>query len=164
MENTNAQSETSVGCVTHRSHLRHAGAGRHPSRHVVTDTNGRVMSTMHRDEGDSCIRAPRVGAFATEPWTVRRLASPTRVIDPPALRRNKETRRADGISRQPVFFCRVKQFAFDADMPLLQFVNARRRRLTPNLMEPLCIAPTCQSSDASFAWLVEVRASRRRAI
>ena len=40
------------------------------SRHVVTDTNGRVMSTMHRDEGDSCIRAPRVGAFATEPWTV----------------------------------------------------------------------------------------------
>jgi hypothetical protein len=39
------------------------------SRHVVTDTNDRVMSTMHR-EGDSCIRAPRVGAFATEPWTV----------------------------------------------------------------------------------------------
>jgi hypothetical protein len=35
------------------------------SRHVVTDTNGRVMSTMQRDEGDSCIRAPRVGAFAT---------------------------------------------------------------------------------------------------
>jgi hypothetical protein len=40
------------------------------SRHVVTDTNGRVMSTMHRDQGDSCIRAPRVGAFATDPWTV----------------------------------------------------------------------------------------------
>ncbi|HEY3145730.1 MAG TPA: hypothetical protein VGJ75_05235 [Dongiaceae bacterium] len=39
------------------------------SRHVVTDTNGRVMSAVHR-EGDSCIRAPRVGAFATEPWTV----------------------------------------------------------------------------------------------
>ena len=39
-------------------------------RHVVTDTNGRVMSTMHRGEGDSCIRAPRVGAFASEPWTV----------------------------------------------------------------------------------------------
>ena len=38
-------------------------------RHVVTDTNGRVMSTTQRDEGDSCIRAPRVGAFATEPWT-----------------------------------------------------------------------------------------------
>ena len=37
------------------------------ARHVVAD--GRVMSTMHRDEGDSCIRAPRVGAFATEPWT-----------------------------------------------------------------------------------------------
>jgi hypothetical protein len=40
------------------------------SRHVVTDTNGHVMSTMHRGEGDSCIRAPRVGAFASEPWTV----------------------------------------------------------------------------------------------
>jgi len=40
------------------------------SRHVVTDTNGRVMSTMHRDQGDSCIRAPRVGAFATAPWSV----------------------------------------------------------------------------------------------
>ena len=41
----------------------------HTSRHVVTDTQGRVMSTMQRDEGDSCVRAPRVGAFATEPWT-----------------------------------------------------------------------------------------------
>jgi hypothetical protein len=42
------------------------------SRHVVTDTDtdGRVMSTTQRDVGDSCIRAPRVGAFATEPWTV----------------------------------------------------------------------------------------------
>jgi hypothetical protein len=40
------------------------------SRHVVTDTDGRVMSTMHRDQGDSCVRAPRVGAFATAPWTV----------------------------------------------------------------------------------------------
>ena len=55
--------------VTHRSHLRHSGAGRHLAacRHR---TNGRVMSTTHRDEGDSCIRAPRVGAFATDPWTV----------------------------------------------------------------------------------------------
>ena len=55
--------------VTHRSHLRHSGAGRQTSRHVVTDANGRVMSTTQRDEGDSCIRAPRVGAFATDPWT-----------------------------------------------------------------------------------------------
>ncbi|WP_108513389.1 hypothetical protein [Bradyrhizobium algeriense] len=39
------------------------------SRHVVTDSDGRVMSTMHRGEGDSCIRAPRVGAYASEPWT-----------------------------------------------------------------------------------------------
>ena len=40
------------------------------SRHVVTDANGRVMSTMQGGQGDSCIRAPRVGAFASEPWTV----------------------------------------------------------------------------------------------
>ncbi|MEH2499668.1 hypothetical protein V1294_006147 [Bradyrhizobium sp. AZCC 1678] len=40
------------------------------SRHVVTDSDGRMMSTMHRGEGDSCIRAPRVGAYASEPWTV----------------------------------------------------------------------------------------------
>ena len=39
------------------------------SRHVVTDADGRVISTVHRDQGDSCVRAPRVGAFATEPWT-----------------------------------------------------------------------------------------------
>jgi hypothetical protein len=44
-------------------------AATHTSRHVVTDDNGRVMSTMHRGEGDSCVRAPRVGAFATAPWT-----------------------------------------------------------------------------------------------
>ncbi len=44
-------------------------AAGHASRHLVTDANGRVMSTMPRYEGDSCIRAPRVGAFATEPWT-----------------------------------------------------------------------------------------------
>jgi len=44
-------------------------AAGHTSRHLVTDAHGRVMSTMPRYEGDSCIRAPRVGAFATEPWT-----------------------------------------------------------------------------------------------
>jgi hypothetical protein len=27
------------------------------------------MSTTQPYEGDSCLRAPRVGAFATEPWT-----------------------------------------------------------------------------------------------
>ena len=40
------------------------------SRHVVTDTNGRVMSTMQGGQGDSCIRAPRIGAYASDPWTV----------------------------------------------------------------------------------------------
>jgi len=40
------------------------------SRHVVTDANGRVMSTMQGGQGDSCIRAPRIGAYASDPWTV----------------------------------------------------------------------------------------------
>jgi hypothetical protein len=44
-------------------------AAGHTSRHLVSDAHGRVTSTTQRDEGDSCIRAPRVGAFATEPWT-----------------------------------------------------------------------------------------------
>ena len=44
-------------------------AAGHTSRHLVADAHGRVMSMTQRDEGDSCIRAPRVGAFATEPWT-----------------------------------------------------------------------------------------------
>ena len=44
-------------------------AAGHTSRHVATDTHGRAMSATQRDEGDSCIRAPHVGAFATEPWT-----------------------------------------------------------------------------------------------
>jgi hypothetical protein len=26
------------------------------SRHVVTDTNGRLVSTMQRDQGDGCVR------------------------------------------------------------------------------------------------------------
>ena len=42
-------------------------AAGHASRHVVSDRGG--MYTTQRYEGDSCIRAPRVGAFATEPWT-----------------------------------------------------------------------------------------------
>jgi hypothetical protein len=41
-------------------------AATHAARRDVTD--GRMMSTMHRD-GGSCVHAPRVGAFATEPWT-----------------------------------------------------------------------------------------------
>jgi hypothetical protein len=36
---------------------------------TAATAHGRVTSTTQRDEGDSCIRAPRVGAFATEPWT-----------------------------------------------------------------------------------------------
>jgi len=39
------------------------------SRHVVTHDNTSVASTMRSDEGDSCVRAPREGAFATAPWT-----------------------------------------------------------------------------------------------
>jgi hypothetical protein len=44
-------------------------AATHTVRHVAPNDHGRMMSTMNRDEGDSCVRAPRVGAFATAPWT-----------------------------------------------------------------------------------------------
>jgi hypothetical protein len=59
----------SAALLTAATFATPALAAGHTSRHLVTDTHGRVMSTMPRDEGDSCIRAPRVGAFATEPWT-----------------------------------------------------------------------------------------------
>ncbi|UPJ47239.1 hypothetical protein IVB30_28660 [Bradyrhizobium sp. 200] len=59
----------SAALLTAATFATPALAAGHASRHVVTDDNGRVMSTMHRDVGDSCIRAPRVGAYATAPWT-----------------------------------------------------------------------------------------------
>ena len=59
----------SAALLTAAAFATPALAAGHASRHLVTDTHGRVMSTMPRYESDSCIRAPRVGAFATEPWT-----------------------------------------------------------------------------------------------
>jgi len=44
-------------------------AAGHASRHLASDTRSRVEATEPRYDGDSCIRAPRVGAFATQPWT-----------------------------------------------------------------------------------------------
>ncbi|OCK54432.1 hypothetical protein [Bradyrhizobium sp. LMTR 3] len=44
-------------------------AAPHMARHVVTNDNAGVMSVMHRNDGNSCVRAPDVGAFATAPWT-----------------------------------------------------------------------------------------------
>jgi hypothetical protein len=44
-------------------------AATHTSRHAVTnDTN--MASVMRSADRDSCIRAPDVGAYATQPWTV----------------------------------------------------------------------------------------------
>ena len=44
-------------------------AATHMTRHVMTNENAGVMSATHRNVGDSCVRAPDVGAFATAPWT-----------------------------------------------------------------------------------------------
>ena len=44
-------------------------AATHTTRHVMTNENSGVMSPVHRNVGDSCVRAPDVGAFATAPWT-----------------------------------------------------------------------------------------------
>jgi hypothetical protein len=60
----------SAALLTAATFATPALAAGHASRHLVTDTHGRAMSTMPSDEGGSCIRAPRVGAFASEPWTV----------------------------------------------------------------------------------------------
>ena len=38
------------------------------SRHAVTNAYAST-TPMRSTETDACIRAPRVGAFATEPWT-----------------------------------------------------------------------------------------------
>lgn len=39
------------------------------TRHAMTSTYSRSEPGMRSIEADTCIRAPRVGAFATEPWT-----------------------------------------------------------------------------------------------
>jgi hypothetical protein len=43
-------------------------AGRHvASRHAMAEAHASAAPAQHFDEG--CILAPRVGAFATAPWT-----------------------------------------------------------------------------------------------
>ena len=42
-------------------------AASHTPRHLVNDTRGHMMTEPR--EGGGCVRAPRVGAFATQPWT-----------------------------------------------------------------------------------------------
>ncbi|MCA6117425.1 hypothetical protein J6524_21525 [Bradyrhizobium sp. WSM 1738] len=45
-------------------------AATHHVRHVVTNDNANMASVMRSTDRDSCVRAPDVGAFATQPWTV----------------------------------------------------------------------------------------------
>ena len=42
-------------------------AATHAKRHVVTNDNAGIMRPV---DGNSCVRAPDVGAYATAPWTV----------------------------------------------------------------------------------------------
>lgn len=39
------------------------------SHRVTNHAHASTVSPMRSTEGDTCIRAPRAGAFATEPWT-----------------------------------------------------------------------------------------------
>ena len=39
------------------------------SRHSAEDANASASSTGHYADGRVCIQPPRVGAFATAPWT-----------------------------------------------------------------------------------------------
>ena len=43
-------------------------AATHTVRHVMTNDN--TMSVTRSTGRDSCVRAPDVGAYATQPWTV----------------------------------------------------------------------------------------------
>ena len=45
-------------------------AATHTSRHAVTNDNTNMASVMRSADRDSCVRAPDVGAYATQPWTV----------------------------------------------------------------------------------------------
>lgn len=39
------------------------------SHHVMHHTYANSATAMRSTQGDTCIRAPRVGAYATQPWT-----------------------------------------------------------------------------------------------
>ena len=54
------------------------------AQHRVENANASVAPEGGRNEC-SCIPAPRVGAFATQPWENSRLANPRWVIDLSAL-------------------------------------------------------------------------------
>ena len=43
-------------------------AATHTARHAVTNENASTASVMRSADRDSCVRAPDVGAFATQPW------------------------------------------------------------------------------------------------
>ena len=43
-------------------------AASHAPRHLVTESRSRIVTPDQAFEG-GCVRAPRVGAFATQPWT-----------------------------------------------------------------------------------------------
>ena len=58
----------SVALIAAAAFATPALAAKGTSRHVTTSDYVRSTSDM-RSGGDACVRAPRVGAFATEPWT-----------------------------------------------------------------------------------------------
>ena len=66
MRNVTLLSAALIAAATFATPVLAAG---NTSRHVGTRDNTHVVSTMRSDEGDGCVRAPRVGAYATAPWT-----------------------------------------------------------------------------------------------
>lgn len=58
----------SIALIAAAAFATPALAAKSTSRHVTTSDYARAASDM-RSGGDTCVRAPRVGAFATEPWT-----------------------------------------------------------------------------------------------
>jgi len=47
-----------------------AFAATHTTRHFATSDNAGMASVVRSTNRDSCVRAPDVGAYATQPWSV----------------------------------------------------------------------------------------------
>ena len=68
----------SVALIAAAAFTTPALAAKGTSRHVASSDHTRAVPDVG-PHGDACIRAPRVGAFATEPWTDAAPCEPTTV-------------------------------------------------------------------------------------
>jgi hypothetical protein len=71
MENTMRKLKLlSAALLTAATLATPAFAATHTMRHVATNDNAGMASVVRSTNHDTCVRAPDVGAYATQPWTV----------------------------------------------------------------------------------------------